>query len=267
MSLISKQFTFTTGATIVASEHNTNFDTIYNDYNGNINNANLSASANIADTKLAAITTAGKVNGTAITNLPGIPSGAGKLPSANAGVPTGSMIQWPTDTAPTQWVLCDGGTYNAVSDTTFQALFDVIGNTFSGADNTDFGVPDMRGRFALGQDDMGGTSANRVTDVQADTIGGSGGSETRDIEHTHTSASHTHPQNTSGTISTAVSGNEIMAATTEGSEMFSQSSSGSTFPKMSSGVSAGSGGTTGAGGNTAVSVLSPFLTLNYIIKK
>jgi len=45
MALITKPNTFSAGATIVASEHNDNFNTIYNDYNGNITNANASASA------------------------------------------------------------------------------------------------------------------------------------------------------------------------------------------------------------------------------
>lgn len=52
MSLISKDYTFSAGQVIVASEHNSNFDTIYNDYNGNITNANLSNSAAVAYSKL-----------------------------------------------------------------------------------------------------------------------------------------------------------------------------------------------------------------------
>ena len=66
MALVSKPKTFSAGATIVASEHNSNFDTIYNDYNGNITNANVAAAAAIADTKLAQITTASKVSFTAL---------------------------------------------------------------------------------------------------------------------------------------------------------------------------------------------------------
>jgi hypothetical protein len=68
MAIISKGHTFNAGAIVVASEHNTNLDTLYNDYNGNITNANLSASAGIVDTKLSQITTADKVLGTVITN-------------------------------------------------------------------------------------------------------------------------------------------------------------------------------------------------------
>ena len=39
MGVISKPNTFSAGATIIASEHNSNFDTIYNEFNGNIENA------------------------------------------------------------------------------------------------------------------------------------------------------------------------------------------------------------------------------------
>jgi len=52
MATISKPNTFSAGSTIVAAEHNSNFDTIYNDYNGNITNANVSSAAAIANSKL-----------------------------------------------------------------------------------------------------------------------------------------------------------------------------------------------------------------------
>lgn len=52
MSIISKQYTFSAGATIVAAQFNSNFDTIYNDYNGNITDANISASAAISNSKI-----------------------------------------------------------------------------------------------------------------------------------------------------------------------------------------------------------------------
>ncbi len=83
MALINIPFTFTVGAVIVASQHNSNFSIIYSDYNGNIDNANISASAAIADSKLAQITTASKVSGAALTSLTSIISGAGKIPVAN----------------------------------------------------------------------------------------------------------------------------------------------------------------------------------------
>lgn len=46
-------------------------------------NADVSASAGIVDTKLATISTAGKVSGAALTSLTNIPAGAGVIPLAN----------------------------------------------------------------------------------------------------------------------------------------------------------------------------------------
>lgn len=85
MALINKPYTFSAGATIVAAEHNSNFDTVYNEFNGLISNANISGSAAITDSKLSQITTAGKVSGAAITLLTSVPSGAGIIPTANLG--------------------------------------------------------------------------------------------------------------------------------------------------------------------------------------
>lgn len=52
MATIVKDFTFSAGATIIASEHNANLNTIYDDYNGNITNANIASGAAIANSKL-----------------------------------------------------------------------------------------------------------------------------------------------------------------------------------------------------------------------
>ena len=68
MALISKPNTFSAGTTIIASEHNANFDTVYNDYNGNITDANIASGAAIDDAKLAQITAANKVSTSSITD-------------------------------------------------------------------------------------------------------------------------------------------------------------------------------------------------------
>lgn len=62
----------------------------------NIRDADINASAAIADTKLATISTASKVDGAALTGLANIPAGAGVLPSANSPGATDSQIK--TDT-------------------------------------------------------------------------------------------------------------------------------------------------------------------------
>jgi hypothetical protein len=50
---------------------------------GSIENADIAAGAAIVDTKLATISTAGKVNGASLTGLSSIPSGAGVIPASN----------------------------------------------------------------------------------------------------------------------------------------------------------------------------------------
>ena len=57
----------------------------FNVVNGAISNLGISATAAIADSKLAQIATAGKVSGTALTGLGSIPSGAGAVALANGG--------------------------------------------------------------------------------------------------------------------------------------------------------------------------------------
>lgn len=83
------------GQIFTAALYNNNNNALANQINGNIDATNLAANAvttvkildaNVTDAKLAGITTAGKVNGTAITNLAGIPAGAGTLPSANMSI-------------------------------------------------------------------------------------------------------------------------------------------------------------------------------------
>ena len=103
-------------------------------------------------------------------NFSGLPSGLGPLP-------------WPAAVAPAGWLLCYG---QAVSRTTYAALFAVIGTTYGVGDTTTtFNLPDMRGRIPLGKDDMGGASADVVTDAAADTIGGTLGVESFNNAHDH----------------------------------------------------------------------------------
>ena len=65
------------------------------------------------------------------------------------GMPIGSIVMWPGDTAPDGWLLCDGTTYKR-SD--FTNLFNVIGNKYNnGAILFDrFKVPNLQSRFPLG---------------------------------------------------------------------------------------------------------------------
>lgn len=104
----------------------------------------------------------------------------------------GIIFDYAGSTAPDGFLMCYG---QAVSRTTYAALFDVIGTTYGVGDgSTTFNVPDLRGRACVGRDNMGGTAANRMTasgGVTGTTLGAVGGAET----HTLTTAqmpAHTH---------------------------------------------------------------------------
>lgn len=99
----------------------------------------------------------------------GVESGLG------AAVPPGVIFEWAGATAPTGFFLCYG---QVVSRTTYAALFANIGTLHNtgGEAGTDFRLPDRRGRFGLGLDNMGGTDAGRVASANA--VGTTGGLET-----------------------------------------------------------------------------------------
>ena len=112
------------------------------------------------------------------------------------GIPVGLMAPYGGATAPAGWDLCDGRELNR---TTFADLFAILGTTFgTGNGSTTFNIPDIRGRQPLGLDNLGGSSANRVTDAAADTLGSSDGSESSTAaSHVLTTAeipAHTHTQ-------------------------------------------------------------------------
>jgi microcystin-dependent protein len=70
---------------------------------------------------------------------------------------TGRSKHFAGSSAPLNHLLCNG---QAVSRTTYAALFAVIGTTYGAGDgSTTFNLPDLRGRAPVGLDNMGGSAA------------------------------------------------------------------------------------------------------------
>lgn len=205
----------------------------------------------------------------------GIPVGV-VMPFAGVGIPAAGLGVLPSD-----WLLCNG---QAVSRTAYPALYALLGSQFGAGDGvTTFNVPDLRGRSPLGLDNLGGTSANRVLAVAADSLGGAGGAEdvvlaeSQIPSHSHSTPAHAH------TASSGAAG----AHTTAVNRVNGTGSDGSYFPRGATGaaaadstgiygtpdhthpvtVDAGGAGTSGAaGGGAAHSNMPPYLALGAIIK-
>jgi microcystin-dependent protein len=109
----------------------------------------------------------------------------------------GLIMPFAGASTPAGWLLCDGA---AISRTTYANLFTAIGTVYGVGDgSTTFNLPDLRGRSIFGLDNMGGTSASRVTSgvsgLAGSTLGAAGGSEAIQ-QHTHgvTDSGHSHVQ-------------------------------------------------------------------------
>jgi microcystin-dependent protein len=114
-------------------------------------------------------------------------------------IPLGGILPYVGASAPNNSFALAFG--QAISRTTYSALFSLIGTTFGAGDgSTTFNIPDLRGRVLAGKDDMGGVSANRLAGNQAGITGTTLGSAGGDKLHTLTSGqmpSHTHTGSTS----------------------------------------------------------------------
>jgi microcystin-dependent protein len=172
--------------------------------------------------------------------------GGGANLTGIVALPTGAILPFAGASAPSGLLLCFG---QAISRSTYSGLFTAIGTVYGVGDgSTTFNIPDLRGRAVAGQDDMGGTSANRLTDqsggVDGDVLGDTGGAETHTLT-TAQLASHSHDVSPTNSI---VMGGGSSHGASGGSE----------------GLRTLSLDNTGGGG--AHNNVQPTIILNYIIK-
>lgn len=194
------------------------------------------------------------------------------------GVPIGGIIPFAGAFAPYGYLLCDG---SEVEKTKYSLLFDVIGNTYNGAlplvGVGTFRLPDLRGRFPLGRDNMdngitvpnttggyvdaGGGNIDRVSGTAPDNLGDGGGQSTNNLtvsnlpDHEHNMKGSTGQQYYASRLDTAIP-----------LDTGSFSDKGPTALGQTQYVPTSGGIKTAGSLGQAFSVMNPYLTLNYIIR-
>ena len=214
--------------------------------------------AKVVDFSSTGITVTGDVNATTVKQ------------ASFALLPVGAVFPYGGTSAPSGYLLCYG---QAVSRTTYADLFTAIGTTYGTGDgSTTFNLPDLRGRVVAGKDDMGGSSADRLTDaddgLNGDTLGDTGGGETQTLV-TGNLPAYT-PTGTVSAPSVQVSGAQAISAFSGSSAVnFTASGAATVYPTGSMGAVTATAptftGTAQGGTSTAFGVVQPTIILNYII--
>ncbi len=231
--------------------------------------------------------------GTAWTNL---------ASGGTGGVPSGTIMAFAGGTVPDGWVLCSG---SAISRTLYAGLFTVLGTTYGNGDgSTTFQLPDLRGRTIYGLDNMGGTAAGRLTTTGGinlnNTLGATGGNQTVSLSvdnlpsHNHgftgtsvttsgNTHSHTYQDAYFAEHSNVIGGPQIGGNNRRGSTSGADLDNSFVFRTNGNGHSTSlsdiptgdnthshsvtaQGTISNTGSNTAFSIVSPAIVLNYIIK-
>ena len=117
----------------------------------------------------------------------------GQWAAPTVAYPTGTIQMYGGDTPPIGWLMCNG---DAISRTTYSALFDVIGTTYgNGNGSTTFNLPDLRGRAPIG------FGLGTATHATGHALGSKGGDEDAIIPyHNHKAYRYTSGKLGSGTV-------------------------------------------------------------------
>jgi microcystin-dependent protein len=197
---------------------------------------------------------------------------------ADLGVPIGAILPYAGANAPYGYLLCDG---SEVEKTKYGALYDVISTIYNGTTalngvNT-YRLPDMRGRFGLGKDNMdnattvpnsiggyvdaGGGTADRVPGTKASILGESAGQSSATLTLTNVQ-DHEHSLQNSGVQYSAVRVDTAInppATTGAGPTAIGQAqylNTSGPIKKPDTDFKLGQ----------PIGIMNPYLTINYIIR-
>jgi hypothetical protein len=212
-------------------------------------------------------------------NTISLPDLSGTVALTSQVPPTGSIVMWPTATAPTDWLFLDGSTYNQSTYPALAAVFGVVSGTFT--------LPDMRDRFAAGASTVSALANNAGT-FAPNTANATAHDHTTNIAHAHadtiavsTHADHTHNTDPAATTSGAPSATfnlaysggatnvSIPTTTHTHSTNIASTASGAETSNLTHTVTGGvtSLGATSVTSSSAGGTLTPKATLlNFIIK-
>jgi microcystin-dependent protein len=192
------------------------------------------------------------------------------------GVPIGAIMPFAGTNVPRGYLLCDGSELEIIR---FPDLYDIIGNTYGVASIgfETFKLPDLRGRFPLGRDNMdngftvpnlqggivdaGGGNVDRVADINADVIGGSAGQSQVTLtlgnlpDHTH-SLNVNNVQYNAVRVDTSIRAPATsgLGPTAPGQAQYLPDSGPIKRPNPDFNLS------------VPVGIMNPYLTINYIIR-
>jgi len=169
------------------------------------------------------------------------------------GIPTATIVPWSDSSIPTGFLECNG---QAVSRTTYSALFAIISTTYGTGDGaTTFNVPDLQNNVPVGKSNNKALASTGGADTVTSTGNLSGGTANATLS-INQAGSHNH--------------NIPITSITGGGNTIASGMNGGANSNDASGSKGGSGGHShNLSANfvgDATSVLQPYLTILYLIK-